>query len=67
MSKIIKSTIAILTLSIGITSCNVTYDNKSTEERVKTITVVDVQTGDTIQITLPGNPGIASSAKKISK
>ena len=58
-----NATILLLTLALGITSCNVTYD-KPKPDYLKEVTVVDVQTGDTIIISLPLNQGIPTTAQK---
>jgi endonuclease YncB( thermonuclease family) len=39
-------------------------DPETSSSKVKTVTVVDVATGDTIQIKFTGNPGVADQAYK---
>jgi hypothetical protein len=52
-------------ISIGSTSCNPSSKQIEKENnRVYDLTVIDIQTGDTIQIHISGNPGIASEAYK---
>ena len=66
MSKIV---LIISTLLI-FSSCDVTYDEKNKElqsREVNCVTVVDVYTGDTIQLLFKGNPGRADRAYKIKK
>ncbi len=60
--------ISTIILSIVLlTSCSIDNNKTPKPEPVKTITVVDIQTGDTIQINLSYNGGVPTTAHKISK
>jgi Na+-transporting methylmalonyl-CoA/oxaloacetate decarboxylase gamma subunit len=66
-----KKRVIILSMLVGvITSCSGLIERQEKREikqerRVNTLTVVDVNTGDTIQIEFSRNGGVPSSAYKI--
>jgi len=66
-----KKRVIILLMLIGvITSCSGLIERQEKREiknkrRVNTVTVVDVNTGDTVQIEFSRNGGVPSSAYKI--
>jgi len=64
--KVMKKRVIILSMLIGvITSCSIDRQEKreiKNQRRVNTVTVVDVVTGDTIQIELSTNGGVPSKA-----
>ncbi len=66
-----KKRVIILLMLIGvITSCSGLIERQEKREiknkrRINTVTVVDVNTGDTVQIEFSRNGGVPSSAYKI--
>ena len=61
-----KTVLVIVTL-LALISCDMrSAETKELQSReVDSITVIDVYTGDTIQIEFSGNPGVADKAYKI--
>ena len=62
MKKVLSIVIAFSLLLLA--SYNMPRRTESPSKQVKTITVVDVATGDTIVIEFSGNPGVADKAFK---
>ena len=59
-----KKVLSILTAFAILTSCNMPERKYQRDHEVKTVTVVDITTGDTIIIQFSGNPGVADQAFK---
>ena len=62
--------IYLIVILISLSSCSASVEKeiereKKAERRVNTLTVVDVNSGDTIQIELSRNGGVPSKAYKI--
>jgi hypothetical protein len=58
-----KKILCIVAVVVCAYACDL-RDQEKLSSKVRTVTVVDVATGDTIQIEFTGNPGVADQAYK---
>lgn len=61
-----KKILLVLTTFSLLTSCDMRSEEHKEllSRKVRTVTVIDVATGDTIQLEFSGNPGVADIAFK---